>query len=318
MRPYHLLHKTELRIAPIWLRGADLTELAAVVADTLSLDREKVLVIDVRDETVAFDLLQDSIDAEKIVGKSQVLLQCLAAVPGVRVTAETRCSSDGMLGWIAWDEAEGRQALRRAEASAAQIRRHLSARAIVFSTGAEVLAGEIRDTNSPMIASRLEAVGYSVACGPPLADDVDLIFGQLRGAVEDDGYTLVITTGGTGAEDKDRTVEAVQALDPTAATPYICTYEKGVGRHQKDGVRVAVGQLGEALLVALPGPTDEVRATLEVLIAGVRARSEKRVLAESIAETLRAVLRARSAGQALHPPHGVSANGGAGRAGDDG
>ncbi|MBP1683873.1 MAG: putative molybdopterin binding domain protein [Deltaproteobacteria bacterium] len=219
MQPYHLLHKTELKIERITLRGANLTELAAVVADTLSLEREKVLVIDVRDDTVALDILQERVDADSIVGKQDLLLRRLSALPGVGITAQTRCSSDGMLGWIAWDEAEGRQALRHSEKIAAAVRRTLSRRAIVFSTGAEVVAGRIQDTNTPAIARRLEAEGYSVTRGATLGDDVDLIFAYLRTAVEDDGYGLVITTGGTGAEDKDCTVEAIQAVDPDAATP---------------------------------------------------------------------------------------------------
>jgi len=306
MQPYHLLHKTELKIERITLRGANLTELAAVVADTLSLEREKVLVIDVRDDTVALDILQERVDADSIVGKQDLLLRRLSALPGVGITAQTRCSSDGMLGWIAWDEAEGRQALRHSEKIAAAVRRTLSRRAIVFSTGAEVVAGRIQDTNTPAIARRLEAEGYSVTRGATLGDDVDLIFAYLRTAVEDDGYGLVITTGGTGAEDKDCTVEAIQAVDPDAATPYICTYQKGVGRHTKDGVRIAVGQLADSLIVALPGPTDEVRASLDVLVAGLQSGFGRRDLAETIAVTLRALLRARSSqpSHAHHAQHG--------------
>jgi len=306
MQPYHLLHKTELKIERITLRGANLTELAAVVADTLSLEREKVLVIDVRDDTVALDILQERVDADSIVGRQDLLLRRLSALPGVGITAQTRCSSDGMLGWIAWDEAEGRQALRHSEKIAAAVRRTLSRRAIVFSTGAEVVAGRIQDTNTPAIARRLEAEGYSVTRGATLGDDVDLIFAYLRTAVEDDGYGLVITTGGTGAEDKDCTVEAIQAVDPDAATPYICTYQKGVGRHTKDGVRIAVGQLADSLIVALPGPTDEVRASLDVLVAGLQSGFGRRDLAETIAVTLRALLRARSSqpSHAHHAQHG--------------
>jgi molybdenum cofactor synthesis domain-containing protein len=309
VQPYHLLHKTELRIEHISLRDANLTDLAAVVADTLSLEREKVLVIDVRDNTVALDILQESVDATAIVGKQDLLLRRLAALPGVGVTQETAFSSDGMLGWIAWDEAEGRHALRRSEEIAAEIHRKLSRQVIVFSTGAEVVTGQIEDTNTPAIARRLEAEGYSVTPGPALGDDVDLIFGYLRIAVEDDGYGLVITTGGTGAEDKDCTIEAVQALDPDAATPYICKYEQGVGRHLKDGVRIAVGQLGDATIIALPGPNDEVKAGLEVLVQGLKAGLSKSHLAEHLAERLRTILRQKTTqrAHALQPrPGGVS------------
>ncbi len=89
--------------------------------------------------------------------------------------------------------------------------------------------GQIEDTNKPTIARRLEAEGYSVALGPTLKDDELLIAATMRQTFEDGGYSLIMTTGGIGAEDKDRTVEAVLALDPDAATPYICRYQQGAG-----------------------------------------------------------------------------------------
>lgn len=291
MQPYHLLRKTELRIERISLRDANLTELAAVVADTLSLGREQVLVIDVRDDAVALDILQDRVDAAGIVGKQDLLLRRLAALPGVGITAETRFSSDGMLAWIGWDEAQGRQALRRSQEMAAEINRKLARRAIVFSTGREVVNGQIKDTNTPAIVRCLEAEGFSVARGSTLDDDETLIAASLSQAIFDDGYRLLITTGGTGAEDKDRTIEAVQALDAEAATPYVCKYEKGVGRHHKDGVRIAVGQLSDATIIALPGPNDEVKASLEVLIRGLKGGLGKAELAADIAARLQTILR---------------------------
>ena len=94
-----------------------------------------------------------------------------------------------------------------------------------------------------------------------------------------------------GAEDKDHTVEAVLTLAPEAATPYICTFEKGNRRHAKDGVRIGVGQVEDALIVALPGPNDEVRMSMEVLVKALQSGPNKHVLAEQIAAGLRDKLR---------------------------
>jgi len=294
---YHLYNKTELRIKHLPLSNANLTAVAAVVADTLRLDRNRVLVVDVREDTVTLDILQESIDPTNVVGKRDELLRRLSALPGIGVTAETSISSDGMLGWIdLHEQTHAMEALKRSEEMAEEVRQRLSRRAIIFPTGSEVLKGQIEDTNTPTITRRLEANGYSVTQGPTLADDRLLIAGKLRQAIFDDGYRLVITTGGVGAEDKDFTVEAVLELDPDASTPYISKYKVGTGRHHKDGVRIAVGQIDDAIVVALPGPNDEVRASLDILIRGVKSGLGKNELAEGIAENLRAILREKMTG----------------------
>ena len=102
-----------------------------------------------------------------------------------------------------------------------------------------------------------------------------------------------ITTAGVGAEKKDRTVEAILSLDPKASTPYISKYKQGTGRHHKDGVRIAVGTAMDTLIVALPGPNDEVRSSLEILIEGLRNSWSKELLAEELARNLRKKLRGK-------------------------
>jgi hypothetical protein len=80
-------------------------------------------------------------------------------------------------------------------------------------------------------------------------------------------------------------------LDSDAATPYICRFEIGTGRHVKDGIKIAVGKVHDTLIVALPGPNDEVKASLQILIDGLRTGQEKHVLAENIAIKLRSIFR---------------------------
>lgn len=301
---YHLLQKTELRIGPVSLSNANLNEVAAAAADTLGIDRAAVFVTDVRGDSLTIDILRESIAADSIVGQRDELLRRLAGLPGIRVTEATAVSSDGMLGWIAQDGRRARRALRRTQKMAEEVRRKLQRRAIVFSTGAEVAEGQIEDTNTPIIMERLEADGYSVAKGPPLKDDEVLIAGVLGRVAIDEGYALVVTTGGVGAEDKDCTIEALLVLDPEAATPYLCRFEIGTGRHRKDGVRIGVGRVAESLIVALPGPNDEVRASLEPLIKGVSAGLDKRALAEEIAGSLRGRLRGEMKHPISRPPPG--------------
>jgi molybdenum cofactor synthesis domain-containing protein len=290
---YDLLNKTELRVERIELQGANLNDVAAVVAETLGLDRHEVLVTDVLDDVLAIDVLREDVDVYRLVGKKELLLGRLSLLPGLRVTAETSICSTGILGWIALDESKANDALKRSEAMAAEIRRRMAKRAIVFSTGFEVNTGQIEDTNKPTVCKRLETEGFAVTPGPTLKDDREYIAGCLRQAVHEGGYGLIVTTGGVGAEFKDHTIEALLALDPQAAAPYICRFEKGTGRHVKDGVRIGVAQVSETLIVALPGPNDEVRRSLEVLVRGLASKLGKYELAEEMAVVLRNDLRAK-------------------------
>lgn len=291
MTEYDLLNKSELKFQNISLENADLNDVAASVAGILNLSVDEVLVTDYQNHVMTLDILRKTVDPHQILSKKNELLQGLSRVPGVTITDKTTVFSEGMLGWIALDDPEAGAALTQAENMAEQIRQRLAKRAIVFSTGGELLGGQVKDTNTVTIRERLEAEGYSVSSGPTLKDDRELIAGTLRKAFHDNGFNLMITTGGVGAEHKDHTVEAVLALDSEAATPYICRFEKGTGRHHKDGVRIAVGELGDGRIISLPGPNDEVRASMDVLVDGLKNHLNKQDLAEAIAGNLRGKLR---------------------------
>ena len=300
MTRFHLLQKTELKIEGILLQKSNLNDVAAVVADTLGMQGDSVFVSDLRDNTMTLDIIEDSVNADDILGKKDELLQRLANLPGISINKKTLISSNGVLGWIALDERKAKQVLKRSRKMAEEVRQRLSKRAIVFSTGFEIAAGQIKDTNTAIIAQRLETEGYLVTRGPTLNDDELLIAGKLRQAIYDDGYGVIVTTGGVGAEDKDCTIEALLALDPDADTPYICRYQKGTGRHYKDGVRIGVGQVAGALIVALPGPNNEVKSSLDVLVIFLKSDLDKHALAKKIAENLRKKLQMKM----KHKDHG--------------
>jgi molybdenum cofactor synthesis domain-containing protein len=290
MAQYDLLHKNELKFSGITLDQADLNQIARSVADTLEMAPEEVLVTDYLDHVMTLDILRKTVYPHQILGKKDALLQTLARVPGVTLDENITVTSEGMLGWIGANEEQAREAMQMAETMASGILERISRRAIVFSTGAEVIGGDIKDTNRETIAERLRAEGYTVSFGNALKDDIDLIAGTLRRAAGE-GYGLMVTTGGVGAESKDCTVEAVLKLDPSAATPYLCRFEKGHGRHVKDGVRIAVGVLGDTRIVSLPGPNDEVRMSMDPLVAGLARNAAKAEFAESLAVPLRDKLR---------------------------
>ena len=291
MQRYDLLRKTELRIDNILLENANLSDVAAYVAQVLGLDRSEVLVVDYRNGAMTLDIMNTCLNAYNIVGKKDQLLRELDRLPGISVSEDTSIHSDGMLGWIAMDEEMAKQALRKSDGMVSEIMENISKRVIVFSTGVEVAEGQIEDTNTPAVMRRLRFEGYMVTRGETLKDDRTFISGKLREAADHGGYGLIVTTGGVGAEDKDHTVEAVTDMDPQAATPYICHFEVGTGRHVKEGIRIAVGQYNGTFIITLPGPNDEVEASLEVLVEGLKTEQSKNILAENLAANLRDILR---------------------------
>ena len=287
---WNLLEKTELRIERVRLDGADLSLVAATVADELGVPHDEVVVIDARDDLLALDILRRTIDPYVLVGRREALLNALGQVAGVHVTEETDVCSEGMLGWISADAAEATAALHRSREMAAEIERKIASRAIVFSTGPEVIAGQIRDTNKPWIIHRLQESGFAAMPGDDLPDDGDYIAAAIREA-EERGYGLIVTTGGVGAEGKDGTVEALLSIDPDAATPAIFEVEAGRGRHVKPRVRIGVGTIGGAVITCLPGPHVEARLGVEAMLAGLAYGADKQQLAAGIVTQLRDRLR---------------------------
>lgn len=286
------LNKTEIWIGPVKLENANLTDIAEITAKVLNLPSDRVLVVDVREDHISLDILVEEIDAEAIIGKKKTLLDALSHVSGFDAFEETKIYSHGILGIIDMDEKEVGEAVKKSEALSREIINNISKRVKVFPTGFEVKRGMIEDTNSSHIKETLEKSGYKVEIGNVIDDDIDLISGNIRRAVND-GYGVIITTGGVGAEDKDKTVEAIEKLDPDLAAPYIVRFKKGTGRHVKDGVRIAVGRSGLSYMIAFPGPNDEVKVALETIKPLLQDNKDKHTIANAMAKTLRDKIRSK-------------------------
>jgi len=291
----NLLDKTELWIDDIRLQDANLTDLAHVVAGALGLEAGEVLVVDVREGHVTLDVLRRAVQARDIAGKEAEVLLRLGRLPGVSLGENARLHSEGILGLIALPAEDVDEVLGRSERVLADVRSRVARRAKVFASGAEVKDGSIQDTNTPLIVERLRERGFEASGGGILTDDAESIALSLESAAGA-GYGLVITTGGVGAEEKDCTIEALLRVDAGAATPWVVKYQRGSGRHVKEGVRVGVGQLGSSYLVALPGPNDEVNIALDALVESLPFIGDKRILAEKIAAALRGALIEKSRG----------------------
>ena len=281
----NLLEKTELWVNEITLDGTNLTDLANAVAHAMGMQDGEVLVVDVRPRHITFDILAIDIPQENILGKETAILDAIRAVPGVTLYPETYLHSNGILGQICAGVENEEAMLRQVAKITDDLRRNVSHRAIIFPTGFELQQGLIEDTNTPYLKSLLEQEGYKVTVGEIMADDLADIVDKLEDALNR-GFGLIVTTGGVGAEDKDHSVEGICTIDHEAATPYIVRYQKGTGRHVKDGVRIGVGTEGLSMMVSLPGPHDEVELAAPVLLAGLREQWSKETLANRLADVL--------------------------------
>lgn len=289
MTSVQLLEKTEVWLHGISLDHANLPLLAAAVADVLSLPRDKVFVTDVRPQMVVLDILVPRVDLESIAGKQDDLLAAVARIPGVDVAATATVHSEGILGVIGTPREEVARYLDDARKLENQIADYASRRVAVVSTGSELLAGEIEDTNFAAIRTAMEEAGFEVEFGG-IAGDSETEIAGLVARLSGEGFGIIVTTGGVGAEDKDHTVEALERLDPHLSTAVLAQYQRGHGRHVKDAVRIAIARLGWSTIFALPGPTHEVKLALPIMIDGLAAKAETPALAEAIAAKLRTTL----------------------------
>lgn len=178
-------------------------------------------------------------------------------------------------------------------------------RAALVAVGDELVRGQVADAHLPWLAARLAEAGVRVVTGTLVGDDPVALDAVLRRACAD--ADLVVVTGGLGPTRDDVTRDAVAALAgvPLRRDPGLeAALRERLARHagvRPDGaaaagvlrqadvplgatvlpnpVGTAPGLLleldgpdGPTTLVALPGPTRELRATVAPVLADLSAR----------------------------------------------
>lgn len=293
MSNVQLLGKTEIWLQGVRLTNANLPDIARRAADVLSLPEDKVFVTDVREALVVLDVLEPKVEFENVVGRQEEIFETLRQIDGVNIDADASIHSEGVLGVIGSTREQADEMIEHARRMDEQIRKYASGRVAVVSTGPEVQNRDIEDTNFTAISTAFTAAGFDVSFGG-VAGDTEREIAGLIARLAGEGFGLIISTGGVGAEDKDHTIEAVEGLDPHVSIAVLAKYKKGTGRHVKDSVRVCVGNLGWSTIISLPGPTHEVELALPVIIQHLQNGTSPGRLVEAIAEPIRATLPAVS------------------------
>ena len=134
-------------------------------------------------------------------------------------------------------------------------------------------AGRYEDRSGPAISewlTRTLATPWKEAYRL-VPDDQSLIESTLRTLVQDEGCSLILTTGGTGPAPRDRTPEAVAAL----CTRMLPGFGEQMRRTSLLSVPTAIlsrqeaGIFEECLIISLPGHPRAIAECLDAIFAAV-------------------------------------------------
>ena len=130
-------------------------------------------------------------------------------------------------------------------------------------------AGKREDTSGQIAAGMLkEALGVQDVRREILPDEQMQIEETLRWWTDEEGYNLIVTTGGTGISPRDSTPEATLSII-RYQVPGLAELMRSVS-FQKTPMaalsRAVAGVRGRTLIVNLPGSPDGVRECLQAIL----------------------------------------------------
>jgi molybdenum cofactor synthesis domain-containing protein len=149
-------------------------------------------------------------------------------------------------------------------------------RAAVLTLSDAGSRGERVDTAGPAAAAILGGAGFEVAETAMLPDEPEQISDRLRRWADEDGYALVVTTGGTGLSARDRTPEATAAVLDYRVDG-IAEAMRAAGLASTPRAMLSRGLAGvrkRTLIINLPGSEAGARENLEAVLPVLRHAAE--------------------------------------------
>ncbi|MEU6857691.1 MogA/MoaB family molybdenum cofactor biosynthesis protein [Glycomyces sp. NPDC046736] len=143
----------------------------------------------------------------------------------------------------------------------------MSVSALVVVASNRAADGVYADESGPILIEGFAASGFGVA-GPLVVHDGDEVEQALRDAV-DDGFDLVVTSGGTGLTSQDLTPEVTRRVIEREV-PGIAEAIRAVGLTKTPHAalsRAIAGTAGKTLIVNLAGSRGAAKDALTVLTA---------------------------------------------------
>lgn len=141
-------------------------------------------------------------------------------------------------------------------------------RALVLTISDTASAGAREDRSGPEARRLLEQAGFDVAAVEILPDERAAIEGRLCHAADQEGFHLIVTTGGTGLSPRDVTPEATLAVaDRLVPGLAELMRTEGLKKTPKAALsRAVVGARRSALIVNLPGSVKGVTESLGAIL----------------------------------------------------
>lgn len=142
----------------------------------------------------------------------------------------------------------------------------MTAAALVITVSTRASAGLYEDVSGPILASALADLDFEVD-GPLVVPDGDQVGQALRDAVQQ-GYAVILTTGGTGLNPHDHTPEQTRPvldLEIPQLPAAIARYGVDAGVPTALLSRGLAGVAGRSLVVNLPGSKGAARDAMAVL-----------------------------------------------------
>ena len=140
-------------------------------------------------------------------------------------------------------------------------------RALVITISDRSSTGQREDVSGPTAVEKLTANGFESAPPIVVADEREEIVAALRAGIEQ-GYDLIVTTGGTGLAPRDVTPEAtLEVVDRTV--PGVAELMRAEGLRTTPMAalsRAVVGVSGGTLVVNLPGSPRGVSESLDAVV----------------------------------------------------
>ena len=129
---------------------------------------------------------------------------------------------------------------------------------------------EATDKSGALLAARLERAGHHLAGKSIVPDDIYKIRATVSAWIADDGFNVIISTGGTGVTGRDGTPEAVQPLLDKEIEGFGEVFRSLSYEEIKTSTmqsRALAGVANATYIFCLPGSTGACKTAWDAIIA---------------------------------------------------